>query len=152
MTPQIVSLDVPITTRGHQSLRPMNGSQPIEMASDALLQSDDKVAFSMVWECSPGAFAWDYSLDEHALILEGHATLRYGGEARELKAGDIVLFKAGSTVQWVIHQRIRKVAWLRKTGLRAIASKAKYWVKSLLATAPALCFIQIAEPLAPLLA
>jgi len=94
------------------ALRVVAGT-PVAQMSDKLLETNDGGAFAMIWECSPGRFSWTYEMDEYLLILEGKVTLHGYDEPRAIAAGDLVLFKAGSVVEWEVHEKVRKVAVLR---------------------------------------
>src|SRR4051794_27618278 len=66
-------------------------------ASSCLLcQSTDRLAWTMVWECTEGQFDWHYDYDETILILEGRILL----QSRELPPtsygpGDVIFFRKG---------------------------------------------------------
>lgn len=115
--PMKVSIE-PIVTHLHHPMPHRNdlqvtGGTPVAYGSDKLLESNDNGAFAVIWESSPGKFVWTYDMDEYLYILEGHAILRGYGEPKTIKAGDLVLFKAGSVVEWEVTQTIRKIAFLR---------------------------------------
>jgi uncharacterized cupin superfamily protein len=62
------------------------------------------------WECTAGHFDWHYGADESVYILEGHVLLRDRAEGiwYDLRPGDSVTFRAGSTVEWVVGLYVRK--------------------------------------------
>jgi hypothetical protein len=100
--------------------RPIEQSWIIEGKPDAqscvLSQSDDGVASTIVWECSAGKFNWYYDFDETILILEGSIVLESDGmPATRYVAGDVIFFKDGSHARWHIEDRVRKLAFCRKT-------------------------------------
>ena len=43
--------------------------------STVLSKSADRLAWTMVWQCSEGMFNWHYDCDETILILEGSVVL-----------------------------------------------------------------------------
>ncbi len=84
--------------------------------SSLLSTSDDRQAWTVVWQCSEGKFNWYYDLDETILILEGSIVLendamrptRYG-------PGDVIFFKEGAHAKWHVEGHVRKLAFCRKT-------------------------------------
>jgi uncharacterized cupin superfamily protein len=100
--------------------RPIEPSWIIEGKPDAqwcvLSQSADGLASTMVWECSAGKFNWYYDFDETILILEGSIVLESDGmPATRYVAGDVVFFRDGAHARWHIEDRVRKLAFCRKT-------------------------------------
>ena len=100
--------------------RPIESSWIIEGKPDAqwcvLSQSADGLASTMVWECSAGKFNWYYDFDETILILEGSIVLESDTmPATRYVAGDVIFFKDGSHARWHIEDRVRKLAFCRKT-------------------------------------
>ncbi|HLI99849.1 MAG TPA: cupin domain-containing protein [Bradyrhizobium sp.] len=81
-----------------------------------LSKSADRLAFTMVWECSEGKFNWYYDFDETIMILEGSIVLesdamrptRYG-------PGDVIFFRNGAHARWHVEGRVRKLAFCRTT-------------------------------------
>jgi uncharacterized cupin superfamily protein len=100
--------------------RPIEPSWIIEGKPEArsfvLSNSADGMASTIVWECSEGRFNWYYDFDETILILEGSIVLesntmpptRYG-------PGDTIFFRDGDHVRWHVEDRVRKLAFCRKT-------------------------------------
>jgi uncharacterized cupin superfamily protein len=84
--------------------------------SSLLSTSDDRQAWTVVWQCSEGKFNWYYDLDETILILEGAIVLendamrptRYG-------PGEVIFFKEGAHAKWHVEGHVRKLAFCRKT-------------------------------------
>ena len=78
-------------------------------------RSSDKLASTVVWECTEGKFNWHYDIDETVLILEGAIVVesddmtptRYG-------PGDIVLFRKGAHARWTVVRKVRKVAFCQR--------------------------------------
>jgi uncharacterized cupin superfamily protein len=100
--------------------RPIEPSWIIEGKPDAqwcvLSQSADGLATTMVWECSAGKFNWHYDFDETVLILEGSIVLESDTmPAKRYAAGDVIFFKDGAHARWHIEDRVRKLAFCRKT-------------------------------------
>ena len=91
-------------------------------------RSSDKLASTVVWECTEGKFNWHYDIDETILILEGSIMV----ESDEMKPtrygpGDIVLFRKGAHARWHVERKVRKVAFCQRVqprffgfGLRAM--------------------------------
>lgn len=62
------------------------------------------------WSCDPKEFDWQYGAEEKAYVVKGHVLVtEEGGEAVEIKAGDLVTFPAGLKCKWKILERIEKV-------------------------------------------
>jgi uncharacterized cupin superfamily protein len=81
-----------------------------------LSQSADGLASTMVWECSAGKFNWFYDFDETVLILEGSIILENDTmPPTRYSAGDVIFFKDGAHAKWHIEDRVRKLAFCRKT-------------------------------------
>jgi uncharacterized cupin superfamily protein len=84
--------------------------------SKILSTSADRLASTIVWQCSEGKFDWYYDCDETILILEGSIVLesetlrpaRYG-------PGDTIFFKYGAHAKWYVDDHVRKIAFCRKT-------------------------------------
>jgi uncharacterized protein len=100
--------------------RPIEPSWIIEGKPDArwcvLSQSADGLASTMVWECSAGKFNWYYDFDETVLILEGSIVLESDTmPSKCYAAGDVIFFKDGAHARWHIEDRVRKLAFCRKT-------------------------------------
>ena len=63
---------------------------------------------SGLWSCSAGEFTWSYSADEIVHILAGEVRLRFHDHAQVAKVGDIVAFRAGTTVHWTVAEYVEK--------------------------------------------
>jgi uncharacterized protein len=95
-----------------------------------LASSRDKLAHTMVWECTPGIFNWHYDEAETAVILSGEVFLTYeNGRERRLGPGDMVFFPAGSSCHWRITSKVRKVAVLHKILPFPLALGVRIWNK-----------------------
>ena len=78
-------------------------------------RSSDKLASTVVWECTEGKFNWHYDIDETVLILEGSIVV----ESDDMKPtrygpGDIVLFRKGVHARWHVQEKVRKVAFCQQ--------------------------------------
>ena len=62
------------------------------------------------WSCDPSEFDWKYPFDETAYVKKGKVIVtEEGGEAVEIKAGDLVFFPKGMKCKWKVIERIEKV-------------------------------------------
>jgi uncharacterized cupin superfamily protein len=87
------------------------------VARSALLsQSADRMAATVVWECSAGKFNWHYDFDETILILDGSIVLENESmRPTRFGPGDVVTFKDGAHARWSVEDHVRKLAFCRKT-------------------------------------
>jgi uncharacterized cupin superfamily protein len=75
-----------------------------------IARSDDRRAFTGVWECTPGTFDWTYTWDETISVVAGRVTITdLGGEPRVFTTGDVVHFPVGLHATWTVHETVRKV-------------------------------------------
>lgn len=75
----------------------------------------DGLASTHLWECSAGAFAWRFSVEETVLILDGEVRVTSpGGQVRTLRAGDVGHFPAHTTWLWEVDRHVRKMAFCRR--------------------------------------
>ena len=78
-----------------------------------LARSSDRLAGTMMWDCTAGRFNWFYDEDEIIHVLEGSVLIEdAAGARRQLQAGDTFLFPAGSRYLWTVSHYIRKIAFL----------------------------------------
>ena len=85
-----------------------------EKRAKRLMQSGDRTAETMVWDCTAGSFNWHYNLDETLVVLSGEAFISADGvEETRIGPGDVVYVPAGCSVTWRVTDYIRKVAFLR---------------------------------------
>ena len=62
-----------------------------------------------IWEKEASTFPWSYSDKESCLILDGKVTVTPdGGLPVSFGAGDFVIFPAGMSCTWDIHEDVRK--------------------------------------------
>lgn len=103
-----------------------------EARSKLLAKSNDGTAYVMLWECSAGRFKWHYAEDETLTITSGEVFIKTSdGTERRLGEGDMAFFPAGSSCEWRIDNRVRKVAVLRKTLGLPIGIAVRGWYKFL---------------------
>jgi uncharacterized protein len=63
-----------------------------------------------IWQCTPGPSYWAQNENEVIYLLSGRMTVTPdGGEAEQVKAGDIAVFPIGWKGTWDIHETVRKV-------------------------------------------
>jgi uncharacterized cupin superfamily protein len=102
------------------------GSSPINSAwilegqpqarARVLQRSSDRLACTVLWECTAGKFEWHYSGDETIYILEGNIVV--GDQhtpPRHLGPGDVVFFPNGSVAHWEVENYVRKIAFCHRT-------------------------------------
>lgn len=78
-----------------------------------LAASSDRLAITMMWDCTAGRFNWFYDDDEVIHVLEGSVIIEDAAGVRQrLQAGDTFLFPAGSRYHWTVPSYIRKIAFL----------------------------------------
>ena len=104
------------TTDMELSAAPIDPSWIIEGTPRArnrvLAYSSDKSAWTMLWDCTAGAFRWTYHFDETVHILEGNvAVTDASGFTRTFGPGDVIFFPAGSVAEWRIASYVRKLAF-----------------------------------------
>jgi uncharacterized protein len=84
--------------------------------SSLLSTSEDRQAWTVVWQCSEGKFNWYYDLDETILILEGSIVLENAAMRRtRYGPGDVIFFKEGAHAKWHVEGHVRKLAFCRRT-------------------------------------
>ncbi len=85
--------------------------------STVLFQSPDRLATTLIWECTPGKFYWHYHSEESILLIEGAVMLLTETGIRELRPGDAAVFMPGDVIMWHITERVRKFAvWRTPVG------------------------------------
>lgn len=103
-----------------------------QASNKMLASSQDRAAYIMVWECTPGQFNWHYSEDETVVIISGEVFITQdNGPERRLGPGDMAFFPAGCSAHWRITSKVRKVAVLRNTLPMPIAFGLRAWNKLL---------------------
>ncbi len=97
-----------------------------------LAKSYDGTSYVMVWECSAGRFKWHYLEDETVTITSGEVFITTNnGEERRLGQGDMAFFPAGTSCEWRVDNRVRKVAVLRKSLGLPLGVGVRAWYKFL---------------------
>lgn len=100
--------DCPIDPGWVRAGRPQARAATHAMARDGLSSTH-------LWECSAGAFAWRFSVEETVLILDGEVRVTSpGGQVRTLRAGDVGHFPAHTTWLWEVDRHVRKIAFCRR--------------------------------------
>lgn len=91
----------------------ISGNPQARMADHS--RSEDRAAYTALWDCTAGTFRWFFMWDETVHILEGevHVTAA-DGSVHHLYAGDVAYFKAGTWATWQVDNYVRKVAFLRR--------------------------------------
>jgi len=86
-------------------------------------RGQDDAAVTAIWDCTSGAFRWQFGWDETVMILEGdvHVTSEDGTE-RLLQAGDVAYFPGGSSAIWRIETYVKKIAFCRKPFPKPLAA------------------------------
>jgi uncharacterized cupin superfamily protein len=111
---EIAKLTVDLTPSPIESSWILEGKP--EASSCMLSQSADRLATTMVWQCSEGKFNWYYDFDETVLILDGSVVLECDGmPPTRYAAGDVIFFKDGAHAKWHVEGHVRKLAFCRKT-------------------------------------
>jgi uncharacterized cupin superfamily protein len=102
-----------------------------EARSKLLATSHDGASCVMVWECTSGRFNWHYSEDETAVVISGEVFITTEKGERRLGQGDMAFFPAGSSCEWRVPDRVRKVAVMRKSLGYPIGFGVRAWYKLL---------------------
>ncbi len=77
--------------------------------------SEDRGAWTVLWECTAGRFTWRYDIDETVYFLEGSVVISGPGlPARRYGAGDTIHFSRGAVATWEVEGVIRKIAFCRR--------------------------------------
>lgn len=86
---------------------------PVARVGD-IVKSTDRTTNSAVWDCTAGTFNWHFGIDETVHILDGEVEVSAPGFGkRTLRAGDVALFRAGTTARWHVPVYVRKIAFCR---------------------------------------
>lgn len=96
-----------------------------------LATAADKLAYIMVWECTPGEFEWHYNVEEETIyLLEGEVFISAdGAPEKRVGPGDIVVFPPGTSTVWRITRPVRKIAVLRKHMPLPLGLATRAWNK-----------------------
>ncbi|MGB3416282.1 MAG: cupin domain-containing protein [Mesorhizobium sp.] len=86
---------------------------PVARVGD-IVKSTDRTTNSAVWDCTAGTFNWYFGIDETVHILDGEVEVSAPGFGKRiLRAGDVALFRAGTTARWHVPVYVRKIAFCR---------------------------------------
>jgi uncharacterized cupin superfamily protein len=90
---------------------PLDEATGAEMSTAGVtLWEGDSGASAGIWECSPGPSHWVLTTNEVIHLVAGRMTVTPdGGEALEIRAGDVAVFPLGWSGTWLIHETVRKV-------------------------------------------
>jgi uncharacterized cupin superfamily protein len=87
-----------------------------------LSSTDDRLATSVLWECTGGRFTWRYAYDETIYILDGGCVLKQEGVPEmRLRPGDSAHFSRGAVVTWTVDSHVRKIAFFKSAAPRPIS-------------------------------
>jgi uncharacterized protein len=86
-------------------------------------QSADGRSWTDIWDCTAGRFVWHYAVDETVHILEGGAhVVDANGTHWDLRPGDVVTFRVGTTASWHVPEYVRKVAFCSEPTTRPLVA------------------------------
>jgi uncharacterized protein len=103
-----------------------------EAKSKLLAKSRDGTSYVVAWECNSGRFKWHYIEDETLTIVAGEAFISTEpGEECRLGPGVTAFFPAGSSCEWRVPDRVRKVAVMRKSLGYPFGLGVRAWFKIL---------------------
>jgi uncharacterized cupin superfamily protein len=101
-----------------------------EARSKLVAKSRDGTSYVVVWECSAGQFEWHYIEDETVTVTFGEVFISTErGKERRLGQGDMAFFPAGSSCEWRVPERVRKVAVMRKSLGYPLGFGVRAWYK-----------------------
>jgi uncharacterized cupin superfamily protein len=130
---------IPSVTTGDLRSAPIEPSwihEGMPIARNTMLsRSADRLAWTLVWDCTAGKFEWHYDIDETIHFLEGSATISDGiNPAKTFVAGDVLFIPRGAVCHWHVESYVRKVAFCRQTQPKylALALRAFNKVKKML--------------------
>jgi uncharacterized cupin superfamily protein len=100
--------------------------------SKFLGKTRDRLAYAVYWECGAANFKWHYDKDEFLVILSGDAFVTVENEPeRHYGASDFAFFPAGCDTTWHVPDHVRKIAILKTSVNRPVATALKAWSKLL---------------------
>jgi uncharacterized cupin superfamily protein len=83
-----------------------------EARNRVLCAARDGSAWTMLWECSAGSFAWHYTFDETIHFLEGGARITGpDGITHDFGPGDMAFFPTGTSAHWSVDRHVKKLAF-----------------------------------------
>lgn len=94
------------------------GQSPL-VSEVRVTRTRDWLSDTVIWECTPGSFFYEYTHDETAVIIEGKAFITdcNSQEMFSLSIGEIAVFPKGSKTYWEITDRLRKVAVVKESSV-----------------------------------
>ncbi len=99
-----------------------------EARAAELWRSLDGTMVTSAWDCTAGAFEWQFGCEETVHIVEGEVrVIEASGQERVLKAGDVAVFHAGTVATWDVESYVRKIAMCR----HPVPSSMGYAVRAL---------------------
>jgi uncharacterized cupin superfamily protein len=88
-------------------------SGPLKMRNNTIASTEDGKSITGVWECTPGAFTWQYPGDELQVVLSGKAEIRFeSGVTLTVKKGDFFVCSQGERCEWRVIETIRKIYYI----------------------------------------
>lgn len=60
------------------------------------------------WGCEASTFDWYYDEQETCYLLEGKVTVKTDSQEVSFKQGDLVIFPAGLSCVWIVHEQVKK--------------------------------------------
>lgn len=94
----------------------IKSGNPRFMVSQTFALPHSKLSTGL-WSCDgPAVFDWTFGVDETVHILEGEVDIQYLGKTLTLKVGDTSFFRAGTTAQWHVKNRVYKSFVLHDPG------------------------------------
>jgi uncharacterized cupin superfamily protein len=95
-----------------------------------IAESADKMASTLMWDCTAGRFNWHYGCDESICVVEGSVTVRdHFGITRTLVAGDSAFFPSGSSAEWTVDSYVRKIAIMRQPMPRLVLKAKRFYLQ-----------------------
>lgn len=120
------------------------GGQPVAR-NRIVSRSKDRMATTVVWDCSAGSFNWFYDSEEIVHVLDGTARLTIDGVEQVIRPGSVVVFPSGSHALWQIDDHVRKLAVFRHSvprpfslAMRALNRLRRIWAGGGAVPSPAL--------------
>jgi uncharacterized protein len=96
--------------------------------NNLIAESADKMASTLMWDCTAGRFNWYYGCDETICVVEGSVTVRdHFGVTRTLVAGDSAFFPTGSSAEWTVENYVRKIAIMRQPMPGAVLKAKRFY-------------------------
>jgi len=98
----------------------------------SVASSHDRTSDIVVWECTAGRFKWHYAQDETVMVVSGEVFItNEKDEEQRLGPGDLGFFPAGTSCEWRVPEKVRKIAILREPMGRPLGLGLRIWKKLL---------------------